>query len=141
MITIIIIDRSITGPGKIENMNDCICPGEEVTFQCTVCGEGATAWTGSLLECAGNEITLRHSQFELESGSIGECNNGAIVARSIGVTDTNGSHCYVSQLSFITSSDHNNKTIVCQNVTSTNITFVSEIVVIFVTGKEFCTLS
>ena len=109
-----------------------------MTFQCTVCDEGAiaTQWTGSVLECVGNSILLRHSQFINESGSTGECNN--VIARSIGVKDTNGTRCFVSQLSFITSSDHNNKTIVCQYINSTNITVVDEIVIFFVTGMEFC---
>ena len=106
-------------------------------YQCTVCDDefGATEWTGSLFDCAGNKITLRHSQFE--SGTIGECNSGEVVARSTGVMNaTNGSRCYVSQLNFTTSSDHNNKTITCQYVSSMNVTVVDKIIIVFETGME-----
>ena len=51
-------------------------------FECTVCGVGATVWTGSLFDCIGGEILLRHRLFESVSG---KCNNGAVIARSIGV--------------------------------------------------------
>ena len=104
-----------------------------MSYQCTVCGEGATVWTGSLFDCAGDEITLRHSQFV--SGSIGECNDGAVIARSIGVKDTNGSCCYASQLSFTANSDHNNKTVTCLHISNINVTDVGSLSVFPVTGS------
>ena len=105
-----------------------------MTYQCIICGEGATEWTGSLFDCVGNRITLRHGQFE--SGITRECNDGAVVASSTGVMDTaNGSRCYVSQLSFIANSDHNNKTVTCLHVSITNVTIIDSIPIILVTGK------
>ena len=98
--------------GGLVLLNDCSCPGEELSFECTTCGEGATAWTGSLFDCASYDIILRHSQYEYNS-TIGECNNGAVIARSIGVLDINGSRCYSSQLSVIINSAMNNKTVTC----------------------------
>ena len=107
-----------------------------MTYQCTVCDDdrypGATTWTGSLFDC-GNGITLRHSRFE--SGTVGECNNGEVIARSIEVMDTvKGSRCYVSQLNFIASRDHNNETIMCEYVSSMDVTVVDEIIILFETG-------
>ena len=115
-------------------LNGCICPGYEVIYECTVCGEGATAWTGSLFACTGNEIILRHHQFEL--GSTGECNDGAVIASSTGVmVVANGSQCYLSELSFIADSNHKDKTVTCLHIlSSTNATVVDETTVIFKTG-------
>lgn len=67
---------------ELVKLTDCTCPGYNVTYECTVCGEGATVWTGCLFDCHSDEITLRHSLFVTDSAS-GECNNGAVVARSI----------------------------------------------------------
>ena len=94
---------------------DCICAGYEVIYQCTACGAVATVWSGSLLQDAcifSTIIILRHSQFESGSAT-GECGNGAVIARSIGVLDVNGSRCYSSQLSVIVNSAMNNKTVTC----------------------------
>ena len=115
--------------------SSCICPGHEVTYECTVCGEGSTVWNGSLFNCAGNEITLRHDQFESGSAA-GECNSGTVVARSTRITTTaSGSLCYISQLSFTANSGQQNKTVSCLHVTSRNITVIDEVMVVFETGN------
>ena len=117
-------------------LNDCVCPGEEVTFECTVCGIlAATVWTGSLFDCAGGEILLRHRQFEYGS-AIGECNNGTVVARSIGVSDVNGSYCYSSQLNVIINSVMNNKTVTCLQIYSTNVTVIDTLTINITTGDK-----
>ena len=109
-----------------------------MTYQCTICDDdrylgSATTWTGSLFDCAGNGVTLRHSQFE--SGTVGECNNGEVIARSIEVMNAvNGSRCYVSQLNFVTNMELNNKTVTCLHVSSTNVTEVGSLSVILITG-------
>ena len=124
----------MTGNSELDG---CICPGYETTYQCIVCGEGATEWTGSLFDCFGNQIILRHSLFE--SGITRECNDGAVVASSTGVMDTaNGSRCYVSQLSFIANSDHNNKTVTCLYVNSATVTLtvVDGTPIAFKTGAD-----
>ncbi len=83
-----------------------ICPGDIAAYRCTVCGAGATLWSGSIFECTSGEILLRHAEFlnNRSASSIGgQCNKGAVVAQSIGVdVDTNSSHsvreCYSSHL-------------------------------------------
>ena len=79
-------------------------------FECTVCGGAATVWTGNLFECPGNTIVLRHQEY---GSAIGECNNGAVIARSIGVLDINGSRCFSSQLTVTINIEMNNKTVTC----------------------------
>lgn len=113
-------------------LNNCICAGHEVIYQCTVCGQGATEWTGSLFDCAGNTITLRHNQFW--SGIGGECNNGAVIARRIGTTIINCSLCFISQLSFSASYDKNNKTILCLYVDGTSENIVDTTTMVITTG-------
>lgn len=87
----------------------CACPGEVLTFTCTVDGGIATIWGGSAFDCDGknNEITLLHRNFV--GGTMGECSDGAIVAHSLGVTGT----CHTSQLNVTVSAGLNNKTVVC----------------------------
>ena len=70
---------------------DCTCLGHTQILECTVCGPGATVWQGSALQCQSSEIRLRHSQF-INSQVTGECNDGAIVAKSVGSQDG----CYTS---------------------------------------------
>ena len=89
---------------KLKLLNGCICPehDSEVTYECTVCGQGATVWTGSsnLFNCHDGEILLRHQRFKEHTS--GECNtiNGAVVANSTGpgVAGINNFTCYTSQL-------------------------------------------
>jgi hypothetical protein len=97
-------------------------------------------WSGSLFDCAGGEILLRHSQFS-NSGSaiVGECNNGAVVAQSIGVNvDTNNSHsvreCYSSQLNISTNMAMNNKTVVCTHIDGIDISVIDTSTITFITG-------
>ena len=117
-------------------LNDCVCPGEEVTFECTVCGVGlATIWTGSLFNyCANDVIIFRHSLFD-HGLAIGAC-NGAVVARSIGVSesDVNGSYCYSSQLNVIINSVMNNKTVTCLHVDAISETVIDTLTINITTG-------
>ena len=53
-------------------LNDCTCLGDTQTFECTVFGGGLTIWSGTFIDCSGNEIRLRHSQYR--SQITGECN-------------------------------------------------------------------
>ena len=72
---------------------------------------GATAWSGSAFDCPNNEITLLHSLFKSGHGAIGVCNNGAIVAQSLGVENS----YYTSQLTVTLTSGVIGKTIMCIN--------------------------
>ena len=74
-------------------------------------GGGSTIWRGSAFtNCPNNFINLCHSLFNgSERVVTGDCNDRAIIRRSIGVVD----NCYTSQLSVIVSTDLNNETIQC----------------------------
>ena len=95
------------------NNVQCACPGDVLNFTCTVIGIGNTLWRGSTFNCPDttNEIILRHSQFSRSEGTSGNCNNGAIVARSIGVE----SDCFTSQLNITVSAGLTNKTVQCDH--------------------------
>jgi hypothetical protein len=90
--------------------NDCPCPGQNLTFECTIVGGGTTVWQGAgVFDCPdfSNEILLRHINFG--SSVMGECNAGAIVGRSLRVDG----NCYTSQLSVAYSERLNRKNITC----------------------------
>ena len=77
--------------------HDCTCPGYVQIYQCSVFGGGTTIWQGSAFtNCLRglNSIELRHSAYADSQGAMGQCNDGAIMAKSAGVV--NGS--YVSLL-------------------------------------------
>ena len=121
-------------------LSNCICPGHEVTYQCTVCGGGATVWTGSLFDwqCPNNIILLRHMRFYREdsSESLGGCNNGTLTAKSIEVITTNSTSCFVSQLSISASISTfiENSTIECVHNNGTSEIVVDMVSVTFTTG-------
>ena len=73
---------------------------------------GATVWMGTAFDCATNDITLLHSAYKSERGAFGECNYGAIMARSLGAED----NYYISQLNVSVNSDFTGKTIICVNI-------------------------
>ena len=89
----------------------CACPGEVLTYTCTVDGGNVTIWGGSaLIDCAGNndsEIKLYHRDPE----AMGECNDGYILGQSV---DVKGS-CYTSQLNVTVSNGLNNTTVNCSS--------------------------
>ena len=79
----------------------CVCPNEQLVFECAYIGSMIqfTVWRGSALDCT-SVISLRHGMF-FSSGYANEsCNNGAIFARIVNITD----NCYTSQLAINTSS-------------------------------------
>ena len=105
----------------LDSMEEFVCPGQSLTYECTVIGElgGLTAWDGSLFDtyCTSHEISLFHTNFDSTEGSIGEC--GEIMARSVRVnineTGRNNSIGYfVSQVSIPVSSNTSGKNIECQ---------------------------
>ena len=71
-------------------------------------GVGSTQWTGTALNCT-NALIFRHSRFNSETVS-GQCNNGAIVGRSLEVIEDNS---YVSELTVNISVSLDNKTVQC----------------------------
>ena len=84
-----------------------VCPEDVAVFICSVSDGVATVWRGSIFNCLGNQILLRHSKFEHETS--GTCNDGKVVAWSSKVT----SNTYVSQLNVTVSPEMHNGTIEC----------------------------
>ena len=99
--------------GLVE-LSGCICPGNTLTYECTVMGGpgGATVWRGTALNCtmSDHEIVLLHSRFESDTGTLRMCSNGAIVGRSLRVENNGG---YISQLNVTVSSDMIGESIEC----------------------------
>ena len=85
--------------------SDCTCEGYDVTYQCTVIGEGATIWRGSAFRCSAttNELTLFHTN------RMGTCNDGKIS----GMIVTAENNSYTSQLTVRVSSEMIGRTIGC----------------------------
>ena len=86
--------------------NDCICPGENLVFECNVTGNGSTVFEGSFFECS-NEVILLHSRYV--NGTTAMCNN-QLLALSNGVVN----NTYISRLQ-LRLSDYTNigKTVTC----------------------------
>ena len=85
----------------------CVCPGDTLVFECSVMGGAATIWKGTIFNCVSNEILLRHTRFT--DGISGECNDGAILAQSIGGTG----NYYTSQLNVTVTFEMNNQIVEC----------------------------
>ena len=102
--------------------NDCICPGDIVTYECTVVGNygGFTVWMGDFFHCSSGKrvIELLHRPL-VEGGTSNErtCNNGAVVGRIIRVE--NGT--FTSQLNVSLTPDIVGKSIECANDNGTRI--------------------
>ena len=94
-------------PGLVA-VSECACLGQTLTYQCTAQGQLSTVWHGSAFECTGNNIVLRHSQYN-SAGVRGECNNGQITAQSLSVDRD----CYTSQLNVTVSSNVNGQSVEC----------------------------
>ena len=88
---------------RLIQLNDCTCIGYTQLFECTVFGGFSTIWRSSAFAgCQRNEIQLRHSRYVGKDQPRGECNNGAIVAKGIGVSDGQ----YTSQLNITFTKDN-----------------------------------
>ena len=97
---------------KIPGNATCACPGEVLSYTCTVGGGNTTVWGGSAFKCAttGNEIKLIH-HYSFINETSGICNNGTILGQSVNV---DGMH-FTSQLNVTISSELNNKTVTCSS--------------------------
>ena len=113
----------------------CACPGEVLTYSCSVIGAGNTVWNGTAFNCGSsgtqNEISLRHTQFDRPGGATGSCNNDAIKAQSIGVVN----NCYTSNLTVRISTTLNNTSIQCTHDSSEGQLSIGSSVVLVMTGK------
>ena len=120
------------------NNVQCACPGDVLNFTCTVIGIGNTLWRGSTFNCPDttNEIILRHSQFSRSDGTSGNCNNGAIVARSMDVVG----NCFRSQLDVSVSASFNNRNVQCDHNSNTGTKRIGTITLNVISGKPMTTL-
>ena len=97
-------------PPTLPNGMTCACPGDSLTYTCTVVGGVATVWSGI---CSGiSTITMLHARFG-DGSAVDECNSGSIVGRGVSVVNYTGVPCYISELSFNASSDLNGRTVGC----------------------------
>ena len=103
----------------LNTSNRCLCPGDSLTYECTVMGEcgGSTAWTGNIFNCANHEISLFHDDYESTEGAYAECSDivGQSVRSDINTTNDNStsvSH-YTSQLTVPINSGTVGRTIEC----------------------------
>ena len=92
-------------------VSGCACPGDTLTYECTVVGTGSTIWTGSAFNCSNSNymILLLHNRFSSTKGDYGSCNNGDIVGRSLSAEGNN----YTSQLNVTITPDTAGKTTEC----------------------------
>ena len=117
------------------DISGAACPGNVLTYECDITGPGNTIWNGTAFYCPlkSNEIILRHSQFNTESGTSGTCNDRTLIeVRSLGVIN----NCFSSELNITVSSDLNNKTIRCSH-SSSRIVTIGEIRLSVATGIKW----
>ena len=98
----------IIGPSRI----GCACPGEVLSFICTVVGGTTTIWKGTAFDCpsAGNQIILRHSLFNnSQNTETLLCTDRLLVGQPLNVTGD----CYVSELNATVTDKVHNKTVQC----------------------------
>ena len=112
------------------------CPGDVLTTKCTIMGDGATVWQGTAFQCSSssNIILLLHSRFTGSHYPTASCNNGAIVARRLGIVNNS----YISQLNVTVSPELNNTTVECwyDNYMYTAEIFIRSIqITVLATGK------
>ena len=107
------------GRGLALSQNGCICPGHQVTYECTIVGGGTTVWNGSAFNCTSDQIPLRHSQFE-SGTAVGVCNDGAIVAHGI----RRENYTFISQLNVTIEQNMIGRTIQCVYHDGIHITIV-----------------
>ena len=111
----------------------CICPGQTLTYECSVDGSSSTTtWTGSVFDCPeiDNELIFLHRRAS-EDTTI-SCNGGDIIGRIVGNTENN----FVTQINITFSPSLNGKTIECfnHNISSGSTILVGNVSIDFTTG-------
>ena len=104
-----------------------VCPENIAVFDCSVSGGVATVWRGSIFNCRGNQIVLRHHNFVHETS--GTCNDRDIIAYSSEVTNNS----YSSRLNVTVTPEMHNGTVECIQ-DDFNETLVGICTLIFTTG-------
>ena len=101
-------------------LNDCICQGYNVTYECTLVSSGATIWKGTAFDCPliNNEITIFHSINNYTSQRPKACNNGAIIGHAVNAE--NDSYNIISRLTVHVSDELNGTTVICAHDNGTD---------------------
>ncbi len=96
---------------RLVSISQCDCLDQTLIYECTVTGdpEGATVWTGTVLNCPSDELVLLHRRFTEPDGAIRNCNSGATVAQSLYIQGS----LYTSQLNITVTHNVAGKTIMC----------------------------
>lgn len=113
---------------ELRATTDYICPGQNVTYECTVVNGSFTDWDVNIFE-PGCEIVLSHFQFLDETKY---CNNRGISARIVEVNNSR----YTSQLVVSVTPDLNNGTINC-SVDDLSVTLISSTIFNIVPPGKF----
>ena len=96
---------------EVTTDNGCICPGDTVTYECTVDGDygGFTVWKGDFFRCSNNErqLELMHPQSNDDQAKV--CNDGDIVGSIVRIENDS----FISQLNITLASDMVGKEIEC----------------------------
>ena len=117
----------------MKSSSQCICPGDELTYECTVEGDdGATVWTGTVFDCPETENQLELVHIRRFLNTTRGCNDGAIVGRGIRVEGGN----YTSHLYITVDPSMNGKSITClYDVDSSKMLIGNSTIIILTTGK------
>ena len=97
----------------------CVCPGDVVTYECTVIGRTTTVWRGSAVHCteSNNEVVFllnEHNDHTSSGGIYRSCKNGNSQGRIVRVENDSISLVnYTSQLNITLTSDLVNQSIEC----------------------------
>ena len=108
---IIIIALQLVKGIQLTLLTSCTCLEQEVVYQCTVSGSGATIWGGTALEeCSQGRILLRHSEYRPDYGVDKICGTNGVI-RTHAVSAEN--RTYTSQLQLSISNHTVGDTIEC----------------------------
>ena len=115
---------------EVSTNNDHVCPGDTLTYECTVVGDGGgiIVWMGEFFSCPNGkrEIELLHSDFTSGQARVYNtqtCNDGNVMGRIIRASAENG--VFTSQLNVTLTSDTAGRSIVCAHDNGTTHTIGS----------------
>ena len=115
------------GISDLTKLSSCTCLNDDTTYTCTVSGLGFTIWRGSAFDCSAqqNRILLRHMSFG--SGTMGSCNGGDIVGRSLGVSE----NVYTSQITVSVTSNLIGRIVECAySLTGATVTSINSTTIV-----------
>lgn len=124
---------------QLSLISGCVCPGDTVTYLCSIFGGGNTVWNGSAFSCPSNsdsnnnQILLRHSGFGGQGSSRGICNDGAIVGVGISSEDS----LFISQLNVTVIPDVVGKEIACYYENNLNEVLIGNETITLTSGSKY----